>query len=54
MNVVNPFLFVKERLFKPRMEPEYQESVEHDVVMRMVDGELTEVTQDGPEVREQE
>ena len=44
--------FVKDRLFKPAHEPEYDEPVEHDVVMRMIDGKLTEVTKDDPEVRE--
>jgi len=52
--MVNPFTWIRERLFKPEMEPEYQETVEHDVVLRMIDGEMTEVTQDDPEVREQE
>lgn len=52
--MVNPFTFIKERLFKPNLEPEPQEAVEHDVVMRMVGGKLTEVTDDDPEVREQE
>lgn len=52
--MVNPFTWIKERLFKPEMEPEYQETVEHDVVLRMIDGEMTEVTDDDPEVREQE
>lgn len=52
--MVNPFKFITERLFKPEMEPEYQETVEHDVVLRMIDGELREVTEDDPEIREQE
>ena len=52
--MVNPFVFIKERLHKPNLEPEPQEAVEHDVVMRMIDGKLTEVTQDDPEIREQE
>lgn len=52
--MVNPFTFLKERLFRPQMEPEYQEAVEHDVVMRRVDGEMQEVTEDDPEIREQE
>lgn len=51
--MVNPFKFLMERIFKPQMEPEYQETVEHDVVMRMIDGELREVTEDDPEIREQ-
>ena len=53
--MINPILYIKERLFKPSHEPEYQESVEHDVTMRRIDGKLTEVevTQDDPEVREQ-
>lgn len=52
--MINPILFVLERLFKPALEPESQETVEHDVVMRMIDGELTEVevTDDDLEVRE--
>lgn len=52
--MTNVFKFVTERLFKPNLEPEHQESVEHDVVMRMIDGRLTEVTMDDPEIREQE
>ena len=52
--MVNPFVFIKERLFKPHMEPEYQESVEHDVVMKMIDGKLREVTDNDIEVRKQE
>ena len=32
-------------------EPEYQEAVEHDTVMMMVDGELVEVTGNDPKVR---
>lgn len=52
--MVNPLLFLKERLFKPRLEPEHQEAVDHDVVMRMIDGKLTEVTDDDLEIREQE
>ena len=53
--MVNPFAFIKERIFKPPAhEGEHQESVEHDVVMRMIDGKLTEVTDDDPEIREQE
>ena len=51
---MNLFSFVKERLFKPKHEPEYEEPVEHDIVMKMVDGKLVEVTQDDPEVRKQE
>jgi len=43
---MNIFTFIKERLFKPNYEPEYEESVDHDTVMVMVDGELTEVTGD--------
>lgn len=53
--MVNPFTFLIERLRKPPAhEGEYQESVGHDVVMRMVDGKLMEVTDDDPEIREQE
>ena len=52
--MVNPFVFLKERLFRPHLEPESQETVEHDTVMRMIDGKLTEVevTDDDLEVRE--
>ena len=42
--MINLLQFLKERLFKPKLEPEYQEAVEHDTVMVMVDGKLTEVT----------
>lgn len=52
--MVNPIVFIKERLFKPNYEPESKETVEHDVVMRMIDGKLTEVTDHDPEIREQE
>lgn len=37
---------------KPNYEPEYDETVEYDIVMIMVDGKLTEVTADDLEVRE--
>ena len=50
--MINPVLFVLERLFKPALEPESQETVEHDVVMRMIDGRLVEVTEDDPEIRQ--
>ena len=53
-DMVNPFVFLKERLFRPHLEPESQETVEHDVVMRMIDGKLVEVTEDDSEIREQE
>lgn len=43
---MNIFTFIKERLFKPNYEPEYEEAVNYDTVMVMVDGELTEVTGD--------
>jgi len=33
-------------------EPEYEEQVEHDTVMVMIDGELVEVTEDDPETRQ--
>lgn len=36
---------------KPYYEPEYEEEVEHDTVMVMIDGKLVEVTGDDPEVR---
>ncbi len=52
--MVNPLVFLKERLIRPNLEPEYQEAVEHDVVMCMIDGTLKEVTQDGTEIRESE
>lgn len=38
--------FIKERLFRPKPEPEHEEPVEHDTVMMMIDGELREVTAD--------
>ena len=38
--------FIKERLFKPNLEPEYEEVVEHDTVMEMVNGKMVEVTSD--------
>lgn len=50
--MINPVRFVLERLFKPALEPESQETVEHDVVMRMIDGKLVEVTEDDSEIRE--
>ena len=50
--MINPFVFIKERLITRALEPESQETVEHDVVMRMIDGKLTEVTDDDLEVRE--
>lgn len=33
-------------------EPEYEESVEHDTVMIMIDGGLREVTADDPEAEQ--
>ena len=33
-------------------EPEYEETVEHDTVMMMIDGELKEVTGDDPEAEQ--
>lgn len=42
---MNVFAFVKERIFKPAHEPEYDEPVEHDVVMKMIDGKLVEVSE---------
>ena len=50
--MINPFVFIKERLIKPALEPESQETVEHDTVMVMVDGRLVEVTEDDPEIRQ--
>ena len=44
--------FIKERVFKPKHEPEYEEAVDHDTVMEMVDGNLVEVTGDDPEERQ--
>lgn len=41
--------FIKERLFKPRLEPEHEEPVDHDIVMRRIDGKMVEVTADDPE-----
>jgi len=41
--------WLKERLIKPELEPEYEEAVEHDTVMVMVDGKLVEVTSDDAE-----
>lgn len=41
--------WLKERLLKPELEPEYEEVVEHDTVMVMVDGKLVEVTSDDAE-----
>lgn len=38
---------------KPYYEPEYEEGVECDTVMVMVNGKLTEVTQDDPETEQQ-
>ena len=46
------FDFIKERVFKLKYEPEYEETVEHDTVMEMVDGNLVEVTGDDPEERQ--
>lgn len=43
---MNLFTFIKERLFEPNYEPEHTETVEHDIAMIMVDGNLTEVTGD--------
>lgn len=37
---------------KPKDEPEYQEEVEHDIVMKRVGDEFVEVTGNDPEVRE--
>ena len=33
-------------------EPEYEEQVEHDTVMEMIDGKLVEVTADDTEIRQ--
>ena len=33
-------------------EPEYEETVEHDTVMKMINGELREVTADDPEAEQ--
>ena len=35
-----------------RYEPEYEEKVEHDNVIVMIDGKLVEVTSDDAEVRQ--
>ena len=43
-----------EKLFRKNLyEPEYEEKVEHDIVMTTVDGKLVEVTSNDPEVQEQ-
>ena len=52
--MVNPFVFILERLVRPVTEPEYEEPVEHDKVMSMVGGQMVEVTRDDPEVRQQQ
>lgn len=44
--------FIRGLFFKPHDEPAYEEDVEHDTVMAMVDGHWTEVTIDDPEVRQ--
>ena len=46
------FSFLKGILAKPDYEPEYEEPVEHDTVMMMIDGELMEVTADDPEAEQ--
>lgn len=51
--MTNPIIYLLERLKKPKHEPEYEEAVEHDTVMLMRDGRLTEVTEHDPEIREQ-
>ena len=40
--------WIGDRIHKPAFEPEYEETVEHDTVMSMVDGKLVEVTDDDP------
>lgn len=35
-----------------KYEPEYEEQVEHDTVMVMIDGKLVEVTKDDSEIRQ--
>lgn len=42
---------IKEMIKKPEFEPEYEEVVDHDTVMEMIDGELTEVTPNDSKVR---
>ena len=37
---------------KPYYEPEYEEKVEHDTVMVMIDGKMVEVTRDDPEAEQ--
>ena len=44
--------WLKERLMRPELEPEYEETVEHDTVMIMVGNELVEVTADDTEERQ--
>lgn len=43
---------IKDMIRGEYYEPEYEETVEHDIVMEMVDGELTEVTGNDTEVGE--
>lgn len=43
--MTNPIIWLKERLFRPNLEPEYEERVEHDIVI--VDGK--EITGNDPE-----
>ena len=54
---LSPYLLRKEeaKYFmsrKPYYEPEYEEEVEHDTVMVMIDGKLVEVTSDDPEAQQ--
>ena len=42
---------IKEIIKKPDYESEYEEAVDHDVVMEMVDGKFTEVTPNDSKVR---
>ena len=42
------------KIRKVNTEPEYEEKVEHDIVMVRTDGEMVEVTGDGSEEGKQE
>lgn len=46
------FSFLKGILAKSDLEPEYEETVEHDTVMIMAGNELVEVTADDPEAEQ--
>lgn len=46
--MTNPIIWLRERLFRPNLEPEYEEPVDHDIVI--INGK--EVTADDPEERQ--